>query len=82
MSKASISRWKAGGSPTNSSKRKIADYFGVTIAELNGTTEKPAPQTERELTDLERSLVEDIMKLPDDLKRLVVAQIKAWQQTD
>lgn len=79
MSKASISRWKTGGSPTNSSKRKIADYFSVPVSVLN-EEKKLTPELERELSDGDMKLVNDIMRLSDDRKRLVVALLEDWKQ--
>lgn len=43
MSKGSIARWKDGGEPSNSSKLKIADYFGITVQELNSGEIKIPP---------------------------------------
>lgn len=34
ISKGSLSRWKEGGGLTNETKKKLADYFGITIKEL------------------------------------------------
>lgn len=42
ISASAYQNWKAGGNPTNSTKRKLADYFGITIAELvSGEIKKP-----------------------------------------
>jgi len=42
ISKGSLSRWRNGGSPTNETKKKIADYLQISIAELEaGKIEKP-----------------------------------------
>ena len=34
--------WKNGALPRMSSRKKIADYFGITIEELMGTKKEPA----------------------------------------
>ena len=34
--------WKNGALPRMSSRKKIADYFGVTVEELMGTKKEPA----------------------------------------
>jgi len=40
ISKGSLGRWKNGGEPLNEAKKKIADYFGITIKQLmSGDTE-------------------------------------------
>lgn len=50
IGKPSVTRWKNGASPRDATVLKIADYFGVTVAELMsgvGEQEK-APATEGE----------------------------------
>lgn len=45
LKKSAVTRWKAGGNPTDATAQKIADYFGVTINELMSENEnKPAPK--------------------------------------
>lgn len=74
MSKSSISRWKDGGSPTNSSKRKIADYFGVTVQELTlGQKEKPADQKVDELSEDAKLLLTLFDSLSPDNRELALA---------
>ena len=34
--------WKNGALPRMSSRKKIADYFGITVDELMGTKKEPA----------------------------------------
>ena len=34
--------WKNGALPRMSSRKKIADYFGITVEELMGTKKEPA----------------------------------------
>jgi transcriptional regulator with XRE-family HTH domain len=34
MGKSSVTRWKNGGEPSNSTMKKIADYFGVSVDHL------------------------------------------------
>ena len=34
--------WKNGALPKMSSRKKIADYFGITVEELMGTKKEPA----------------------------------------
>ncbi len=50
VDQATLTRWKAGTvKPRDSTLRKIADFFGVSLARLKG--ESPAPE-EPELTEL------------------------------
>ena len=68
ISRGSLTRWKDGGEPRNETKKQIADYFGITVAELmseeSGKTKKPA--TERD------ELVEVLQEFKDnpDLRTL------------
>lgn len=38
----SVTGWKNGALPRNSTLKKLADYFGVTVDELMGTKKEPA----------------------------------------
>lgn len=47
LKKSAVTRWKAGGNPTDATVQKIADYFGVPVSELTGEKEKaPTPEGE------------------------------------
>ncbi len=37
-----LTSWKNGALPRMSSRKKIADYFGITVEELMGTKKEPA----------------------------------------
>lgn len=37
LQKSAVTRWKQGCVPTDATKTKIADYFGISIEELCGT---------------------------------------------
>lgn len=45
IAKPTVNRWKNGGSPTDSTKLKIAEYFNITIDALSQLeeNEKPSP---------------------------------------
>lgn len=50
LKKPAVTRWKAGSLPTDASAMKLAEYFGVTVAELMADHEKkPAPVSGSEL---------------------------------
>lgn len=62
MSRGSLKRWRDGGEPLNEGKKKIADYFNISIAELmSGKTEIP-------LTVSSEGVVTQAMKLYNGLK--------------
>ena len=42
FSNSATTCWKNGSLPRMSSRKKIADYFGITIEELMGTKKEPA----------------------------------------
>ena len=42
FSNSATTCWKNGSLPRMSSRKKIADYFGVTVDELMGTKKEPA----------------------------------------
>jgi transcriptional regulator with XRE-family HTH domain len=48
LAKPTVNRWKNGGGVTDATARKVADYFGISVAELTGgdddKTKKPADQ--------------------------------------
>lgn len=55
FTKSMASHWKRGMVPRVSSRKKIADYFGISVEELMGTKKEPAGQgeLEREWADIE-----------------------------
>ena len=40
--RSAVTSWKNGALPRMSSRKKIADYFGITVEELMGTKKEPA----------------------------------------
>ena len=55
--------WKNGSLPRMSSRKKLADYFGITVEELMGTKKEPAGMGE--LDDVKKQVVE----LMDDMSQ-------------
>ena len=43
LSNAVATKWKNGSSPRATTARKIADYFGTTVAYLTGLVDNPDP---------------------------------------
>lgn len=48
FSNSATTCWKNGSLPRMSSRKKIADYFGITVEELMGTKKEPAGMGELE----------------------------------
>ena len=44
LKKSAVTRWKAGGNPTDATAKKIADYFGVPVEGVAGEKENAPPQ--------------------------------------
>lgn len=74
FTKSMASHWKGGMVPRVSSRKKIADYFGISVEELMGTKKEPAGQGELDddmkefielaqmMTPEERSAIMTLMK--------------------
>ena len=59
----SVTGWKNGALPRNSTLKKLADYFGITVDELMGTKKEPAGMGG--LDDVKKQVVE----LMDDMSQ-------------
>ena len=51
-----VTSWKNGALPQVKNRKKIADYFGITVEELMGTKKEPAG--EGELTEDMKEILE------------------------
>ena len=47
IGKGALKRWREGGDPNNSTKKKLADYFGVSVKDLSGIEKAPTVNDER-----------------------------------
>lgn len=82
IGKPSVTRWKNGASPRDATVLKIADYFGVTVAELMsgvGEQEK-APAAKGEGETKLAQFVDGFMRLTPQQKDTVLALIKGFLQ--
>lgn len=66
ISRGSLGRWKNGGEPRNEAKKKIAEYFGITVAELVSGTKIENPGASDEVADLEKAKKEKPITNSDD----------------
>ncbi|MGI5935221.1 MAG: helix-turn-helix domain-containing protein [Oscillospiraceae bacterium] len=71
LSHSLLQRWKNGGQPTNPTKKKLAEYFGITIDELMSPTKKPDTISDVELSEIELEIIKAFRKLPLDKRRFV-----------
>ena len=75
IGKSAMSNWKAGHQPSNRTKKQLADYFGVTVAEMmEGKIKKPADNDE--LSADEKTLIEGYKELSSERQSLLLAQLK------
>lgn len=82
FTRASVTGWGNGATPRKSSLIKIADYFGVTVAELMsgvGEQEK-APAAKGEGETKLAQFVDGFMRLTPQQKDTVLALIKGFLQ--
>lgn len=75
ITRSAYSRWSKGGSPSNETKKKIADYFGITVAELMSGEIKKAP-AKAEADDELMELLQDFKDNPE-LRALFLLSRKA-----
>lgn len=79
-STGTVSGWKKGAMPRESIMLKIADYFGVTVAELLGENEqknKPTTINGDELSEAERDFILLLRSIPEQERDMVAEMIRA-----
>lgn len=65
VGKAGLKRWREGAEPSNPIKKKIADYFGITVRELMEGQKETAPAEAETDNDEMVELLETIRRRPD-----------------
>ena len=79
LKKSAVTRWKAGGNPTDATTQKIADYFGVPISELTDEKEKaPTQEGEHEITfdDFTFAMQNESKNLTEADKQILLSMAK------
>lgn len=64
ISKSAYTNWKNGGEPANRTKKQIADYFGISVAELMSGEIKKSPAKAEEDDELE-AILQDFKDNPE-----------------
>ena len=79
ISHSLYAKWKTGSEPTNRTKKKIADYFGVTTAELaNRQIKNPAALSGNGVDDqLDAEIIDLFGQLSFENKGLALALLRA-----
>lgn len=73
--KSTAAKWKKGTLPQIASRKKIADYFGITVEELMGTKKEPAG--EGELTEDMKEILEYAQKMGPDERKAFITLLKS-----
>lgn len=69
LGKPSVSRWKTGTRPRDTTVLKVADYFGVTVEELMGDGIKKDPIPKDGVEDSETAELREIWSSADENER-------------
>lgn len=65
MYRSTHTNWRNGGEPSNPTKKKIADYFGITVAQLMSGEIEKAPAEEAEADGEMIKLLEEFRSNPE-----------------
>lgn len=85
LGKPSVTRWKHGSVPRDSTVSKIANYFHVTVADLIGgdcAEKEAAAPKDVGLSPMESQLMEYVRALTDDQKKMLLAQLQALKNQE
>lgn len=77
--KSTAAKWKKGVVPQIASRKKIADYFGITVEELMGTKKEPTLKSELgyEWPDVEEAFKNATPEMREAAKAAAQAAAKA-----
>ena len=73
--RSAVTSWKNGALPQVKNRKKIADYFGITVEELMGTKKEPAG--EGELTEDMKEILEYAQKMGPDERKAFITLLKS-----
>lgn len=85
LKKSAVTRWKAGGNPTDATAQKIADYFGVPVSELTEETKKASTTSDGRTVsddDIKFALFDGAQDITDDMFEEVKDFAKYIQQRE
>ena len=70
-----VTSWKNGALPQVKNRKKIADYFGITVEELMGTKKEPAGMGE--LTEDMKEILEYAQKMGPEERKAFITLLKS-----
>ena len=77
MKKSIVTGWKKRGSlPSDATAQKLADYFGITVAELMAENEEKPIQMDG-LTEEEARFLEKLRKASPEIQQAVMAVLRS-----
>lgn len=77
--KSTAAKWKKGVVPQIASRKKIADYFSISVEELMGTKKEPAGQGELD-DESTVELTELIRKASPEKRKALIELLKSDQE--
>ena len=76
LERSSVTRWKNGGSPSDATVRRIADYFGVSVSELLADkTEDSKTAAETNIGGLEAEFARLFASLTPEQQNEIIAEM-------
>lgn len=78
FSNSATTYWKNGSMPRMGSRKKIADYFGISVEELMGTKKEPAGQGE--LNDDMKEFIELAQMMTPEERSAIMTLMKSKEK--
>ena len=76
IEKSTVGRWRRGSMPTDATKIKVADYFGITVSELRAENEEKPIQLDG-LTEEEALFITKLRSASVDIQKAVKAVLES-----
>lgn len=81
--RSDVTRWSKGSQPRQATMQRIADYFGVSVAELTSDKEKaPASEGEHHIgfDDFTFAMYNETKKLPQEKKDMLLQMARFFNK--
>lgn len=80
ISKSLVTKWRTHKikDPSADVARKVASYFGISVAELLGDEEKKENPGENNPTEVDKEILSYLTQLPDDQKHIFLSMLKSF----